>query len=212
MPSILASARVRHWIDTRLSRWLLAGNELFGVITSIGCGVCLFFRWHLAILAVILCVRSLILFTSRAGYLRWIKLITAEPPLQSSRLKLFFFTFFLSTATAGFLVAMLLSKPSISLVVIIDVITYLVACGVATSLRPLQLVGTNATPMHKIDRSPLSTMREIRNNIGLYHSFVAVVLSQSLFQGAYSHLITYLPITELSLASPALALSNSQHP
>lgn len=188
-PSILVSGILGNWIDKSISRWLLARNELLSIITSAVCGLALFYRWPLVILCCALALRSLLLFVARTGGIKWVKVITT-PEKQTLRIKCFYLSFFLSTAVAGILAASVLSSSGIMAVVIIDIATYLVSFLVDLSLEEI--------PQHEITSPPnvsvISTLREIFQTDQIRNHFIGVCLSQAVFQGAYSVLVSFLPL------------------
>jgi hypothetical protein len=202
LPSILVSAWIGDYIDRRLSRWLLACSDIFSIIISFLCGVCIALELPLALLCVLITLRSLLLFTARAGGIKWIKLIT-PPELQSSRIKFFFLSFFLSTATAGILAALALKQPSIRIVVLVDIGTYILGICVILALHELpdtgNPIGTNGTKF-----STLTSLREILKQSDLAPYFISVCLSQAIFQGAYSVFVSYLPINRFQLGVQGL--------
>jgi len=193
-PSILVSSRLGHWVDTRLSRFLLARNELISIFSTVLCGVIIANKLPLVFLCIVLAMRSLLIFVTRAAAAKWIKLIT-PPELQTGRIKLFYLSFFLSTALAGVLLGFTISKYSIWKIVAIDSFSYVVSAILILTLVKLpksQYVdGNTGAVLHPHIFETLSTifkMPLVRN------SFLVVCFSQSLFQGAYSVLVSYLPI------------------
>jgi hypothetical protein len=198
LPSIFFSAQLGDWIDRKLSKWLLARNELISIVTSVLCGACIAFKLPLLVLAATVAARFLLLFIARTGGSKWIKLISPAE-LQSTRIKLFFLSFFLSTAVAGVLAGIVLSHPSVVTVIAIDVATYLLSFTVILSLRQLPEHLRNPDTATPITRGLIATIVEIQRIPGVGAHFVAVCLSQALFQGAYSVLVSYLPIAKLHM-------------
>lgn len=197
LPSIFVGAWIGDWIDRNLSRWVLACNELVSIIVSISCGLCISLKAPLPVLCMLIALRSLLLFTARTGGIKWIKLITS-PALQASRVKFFFLSFFLSTATAGIMAALALRTPSILVVVLVDVGTYLLSFGAILLLRELESnAGTRAIVEKKV--GTIATIKDILGQTELAPCFIAVCISQAVFQGAYSVLVSYLPINLFQL-------------
>lgn len=198
MPSVFFSATLGNWIDQRLSRWLLARNELLSIATSILCGVCIALKLPLAVLCALVAIRSLLLFVARTAGTKWVKIIS-PPEQQSSRIKLFFLSFFLSTAIAGILASAILSRSTIFAVVAVDVVTYLTSLAIIAFLKSPSLPPVSSFPTNGILSNVLHATREICANQNLRTPFLNVCLSQALFQGAYSVLVSYLPISKLGL-------------
>jgi hypothetical protein len=197
LPSVFFSSRLGGWIDRRLSKWLLARNELLSILTSVLCGLCLAYKAPLLILGAIIGARSLLLFVARTGGSKWTKLIS-PPELQANRIKFFFLSFFLSTAVAGVLAGAVLSHPSVFTVIAIDVATYLISFSILLTLREIP-AGSGQQSTTGGEVRLLGTLREIWSLPPIRAAFVAVCLSQALFQGAYSVLVSYLPMGKLHM-------------
>jgi hypothetical protein len=197
LPSIIVAARIGDWIDRCLSRWLLVRNELLSIIISSLCGICIAFEVPIVILCTLIALRSLLLFTTRTASIKWIKLITPSA-LQSLRVKVFYFGFFLSTATAGILAAKALKQPSVLIVVLIDIGTYIFSISIFMALRELSST-EKTTDIAMASFSTLTSLREILKLPTLSPHFTSVCLSQSIFQGAYSVLVYSLPINRFQL-------------
>jgi hypothetical protein len=191
LPAILIGGRVGNWIDRYLSRWLLVRNELVSIVTSFLCGVCIMFEVPLVILCMLLALRSVFLFTARTAGIKWIKLITPSE-LQAMRVRLFYLSFFLATSAAGILAATALAHPSVVIVILIDVGTYVLSTSVLLTLRQLPPV-ENAAPASVESFNTITSVREILSWPALSPYFISVCLSQSVFQGAYTILVSYLP-------------------
>lgn len=191
LPSVFFSAQLGNWIDLKLSRWLLARNELISIVASGLCGVCIAFQAPLVCLCVVIGLRSLLLFIARTGGSKWIKIIS-PPEFQAHRIRLFFLSFFLSTAVAGILAATVLVHGSIPLVVAVDIATYVLSFLMILLLRELPSHDTAISTPASINI--ISTVSEILRTQELRSNFLAVCLSQAVFQGAYTVLVSYLPI------------------
>ena len=192
LPSIFVGSGLGDWLDRRLSRRLLVWNEAVAILISLLCGICIGLKLPLAFLCALVSLRSILLSITRTGGLRWIKLIT-PPEDQAKRAKLFLLSFFLSTAVAGILVAQVLRQPSIRIVVVVDVVTYLLSICILLWLRSLPTsdsAGVRAYGTFNL----VTTIRAIVSQPVLAVDFYSVCFSQAIFQGAYSVLISYLPI------------------
>jgi hypothetical protein len=194
LPSIFFSAKLGNWIDGHLSRWLLARNELMSVGASALCGVCIATKAPLIFLCLVISARSLLLFIARTGGSKWIKVIS-PPEVQSGRIKLFFLSFFLSTAVAGIMAGTVLGQSSILWVVVIDIATYIASFCLILFLREL--------PRHAVPEATsvqvVQTVKEILRLPEIRQQFISVCASQAVFQGAYSVLVSYLPIRHFHL-------------
>lgn len=198
LPSILVGSVLGHWVDRNLSRALIARNELISIAASIACGACIYFRLPISVLCAILAVRSILMFIGRAAATKWLKIIT-PPATQTNRIKLFNLAFFLSTAVSGILAAVVLKTMSIGVIVIIDALTYILGIVLYLSLSPIRVesdgapLQTHTMPSLRETLSAIFAMPLVRT------SFLLVCFSQALFQGAYSALVSYLPIQVFSL-------------
>lgn len=198
LPSIVVSARLGHWVDSSISKWLIARNEALAIVTSALCGVCIYFKLPLAALCVVLAARSVLIFITRAAAGKWIKVIT-PPELQTDRIKLFFLSFFLSTTIAGILASVILSRGTIWYVVGLDIATYLIGIGIFLTLKPLSHTeaieeANDFKPPHLVE-----TLKYIFMMPNVRVLFLFVCFSQAIFQGAYSSLVSLLPIQYLGL-------------
>lgn len=200
LPAIFVAAQIGHWIDCKLSRWLLVRNDVLAIIISALCGICVAFALPLGLLCGLVAVRSLLLFATRSGVIKWIKLITPATS-QPARIKIFYLTFFISTAVAGVLVATVLKTPTILVIVLLDAGTYLLSIITFFTLRKLVIteigIGT-------LSVGTLRSLREIFRIRILSAQFAAVCFSQSIFQGAYSVLVYYLPLDRFQLGLQGL--------
>lgn len=199
LPSILVAPVLGGWIDRRVSRRLIAANELASMAATVLCAACVKFELPIIALCLVLASRSILLFIGRAAGTKWLKLITA-PALQTGRIKLFYLSFFLSTAIAGILASFILKRSSIEMVAAIDCLSYLLGIGLYLSLRetePDAQAGAAAPAAAAV--SLQETLRTIFAMPIVRVSFLAVCLSQGLFQGAYSALVSYLPIKVFGL-------------
>jgi len=192
LPSILVSTRLGHWVDTKISRWLLARNEFVSITSTVLCGLIVAYKLPLSLLCTVLGFRSLLMFISRAASTKWLKLIT-PPELQTSRNKLLYLSFFLSTALAGVLLGFVLARASIWKIVIIDVTSYVLSTIIILTLKELP---KQQTPQASglVHPHLLETLSTIFKMPLVKRSFLIVCFSQALFQGAYSALVSYLPI------------------
>lgn len=197
LPAVFLSARLGGWIDRRIGRSVLIGNDITASILSLVCGICIATQAPLAILGLALAARSILLFVSRSGYMKWIKAIS-PPEIQDVQIKLYFLTFFLSTAISGLMAGWVLRYGSIWNVVGIDLLTYFLSIGCLLFLRPIR-IASEVFPQPERSLGPVETMQQILSTKDLRESFLSVCLSQALFQGAYQVLVTYLPMTKLGL-------------
>lgn len=206
LPSILVSAQLGDWIDRNLSRLLMARNDVIATVLSVLCGACIHYKMPLVLLCVILGARSILTFTGRAASSKWIKLIT-PPELQEKRNKLFFLSFFLSTALAGVLAGVILASGSIVTVVLIDVLTYLLGISIILTLKAQpEGVGSPVTSVTQIRPKLIDTLRCILQMPNVRTSFLLVCFSQAIFQGAYSVLVSYLPIRHFGLGVGSIGM------
>jgi MFS family permease len=198
LPSILVGAKVGTWIDASLSKGLLIRNEIFCVFLSALCGVCIAYHLPLYVLCIVLSLRSILMLIGRSGSNKWIKLIS-PPETQRVRFKIYSFIFFLSTAISGILAGVVLAKGSIRLVVTIDIVTYFVGILIYLSLRPIALEPGLLDRSEAPPQEVLSILRSIHRIPTLRTLFLLVCFSQALFQGAYSTLVSFLPIRQFQL-------------
>ena len=196
LPSVFVSSSLGGWIDRKISRTFLIRNEALAIVVSILCGACVYYELPIGALCSVVALRSLLLFTSRAAMTKWVKVISPQE-LAASRIKLFFLSFFLSTVAAGILASLFLGKVSIWSIIAIDVATYGIGIATISLLQNLELdslapIGTNANGL-------IATVSEILSNPMLKASFIAVCFSQAIFQGAYSILVSYLPMQHFGI-------------
>lgn len=203
LPAIFMGASIGQRVDLHLSRWLLVRNDILAIVISALCGACIAFNLPQGLLCGLVALRSLLLFTTRSGGIKWIKLITPSAH-QSVRIKFFYLSFFLSTAVAGILAATALRQPSVLVIILIDVGTYLLSIVILLTLPDLiAILGGNGKAATV---STLNSLREIFSVPSLSSHFTAVCLSQSIFQGAYSVLVYYLPLNRFQLGFRGLGL------
>ena len=200
VPSVFVSHRLGNWIDENLSRRLLAQNELLSILVSAACGLAIYFKVPLPILCLIIAIRSLLLFIARTGGSKWIKEISPAE-LQGVRIKFFFLGFFLSTAVAGILAGTILTYSSILMVVAIDIATYFLSFLLILTLKDL---GQTPRPKPLSASNLVESVSQIMRNPLVRSHFLAVCLSQALFQGAYSVLVTFLPIGHFRLGAAGI--------
>jgi hypothetical protein len=203
LPAIFVGASIGQWVDLHLSRWLLVRNEILAIVISALCGTCIAFNLPLGLLCGLVALRSLLLFTTRSGGIKWIKLITPIAH-QSVRIKFFYLSFFLSTAVAGILAATALRQPSVLVIILIDVGTYLLS--IVTILTLPDLIAILPDTGKAATVGTLNSLREIFSVPSLSSHFTAVCLSQAIFQGAYSVLVYYLPLNRFQLGFRGLGL------
>ncbi len=191
LPSVLMSGTFGPWVDKRISRRFLIANEMVSIAASVACGLALWAKAPLFVLGFFIALRSLCLFTSRSGLTKWVKTIS-PPEVQKARIQLFFLTFFLSTGVSGILAAVVLSKLSILTIIAFDAATYLLSALLLSRLQELPKAASGPAavgfPITRVLADPL-----------LRPAAVSVAFSQALFQGAYSVLVTYLPVHQLGL-------------
>lgn len=197
LPAIFVGGWIGDWIDHHLSRWLLVRNEIFSIIISALCGVFTILEVPLVIICLLISLRSLLLFTARTACIKWIKLITPAS-VQSLRVKFFYLSFFLATTAAGVLVATALKQPSVLIIIIIDIGTYILsACILLTLRKPPSVERADTTAAGSFNT--LTSLREILRQPALSPYFISVCLSQAVFQGAYTILVSYLPGSRFQL-------------
>lgn len=200
LPSVLVSSQLGSWIDRSISRSFLIYIELLSIFTSALCGTIVAYKLPLFILCSALGIRSILTFTSRTAATKWLKCITPLK-LQSSRMKLLLLSFFLSTVIAGILAAIILQLSSINWVVLLDILTYSIGILFLLSLQKIPIsLRENFLNLSSIDSSLTKTIKKILQTPEIKTSFLFVCLSQAIFQGAYSSLISVLPILGFNLS------------
>lgn len=196
LPSVLIGPRVGKWVDENVSKWLIARNELVSIATTLLCGICIHFKLPIVCLCIVLGVRSILLFTSRAATTKWLKTITPQNA-QSERIKLFYLAFFLSTAVSGVLASQVLKNISIFSIVAIDSLSYVIGLLVFLSLKPVELENRRTVQnAKKLDETLAGALKGIFSIQALRRPFLFVLISQAIFQGAYSALVSYLPVKQ----------------
>ena len=199
LPSIFFSSSLGLLIDNYLNRSFLIKNELLSILLTLLCGLAIYYKLPLSILCLILSIRSILSFVCRSSSSKWIKCISS-PNEQALRFKLFSFAFFLSTAVSGILASVLLTQVSILYVIGIDALSYLLGIGVFASLIPLAQEKAVEVKSVAINAEIIpSTYFSIFQTKSLRMNFIFVCFSQALFQGAYSVLISYLPLSLFKL-------------
>lgn len=197
LPSAINSAKLGNFIDRKLSKELLIMNEVLSIFVTILCGIALYYQWSLVILCFFIALRAILTFVHKTGCLTWIKRIS-PPETQNSRVKLNSLGFFLSTAVAGIMVAYFLKEISIPLIISIDIATYVISILTILFLNQLSQISVP----EKIDRvSFFATINNIAQVQMIKRSFVFVVISQAIFQGAYTTLVSYLPISHFNIGT-----------
>ena len=198
LPSVLIGARLGHWVDNKISKILIARNELISVFSTIICATAIAYNFSIHVLCFILALRSILVFIGRASSSKWLKISTV-PILQAPRIKILNLTFFLSTALSGCLVSLVLENSSIWKIAIIDISTYFIAIIFYLSLNTF----SNEISKNKITEQTPETLFHVLGSIfsdpSLQFSFFFICVSQMLFQGAYSALISYIPINVYKL-------------
>lgn len=190
LPSVFVSSSLGAWIDRAISKKLLIGNEALAIFVSILCGACIYFELPISALCTLVAIRSLLLFTSRTAMTKWVKVISPDI-LAASRIKVFFLGFFLSTVAAGILASLFLGKVSIWSIIAVDVATYSIGILVISLLKEIEVAFALTDSR---GNNIAATIAEIVSNPVLKSSFIAVCFSQAIFQGAYSILVSYLPL------------------
>jgi hypothetical protein len=203
LPSAFVSSRLGHWIDKNVSRKLLAANEILSIAASVLCGLAIYLKAPLFALSIVIAARSILLFTARTVASKWIKVIS-PPELQALRIKFFFLSFFLSTAVAGILAGSVLERATMLTVVAIDVATYFVSLMLILSLKDLQHAQVTGSTSEAQAVRLRETIGEILSNPTIQNHFLAVCLSQAIFQGAYSALVSFLPIVIFKLGASGI--------
>lgn len=195
LPSVFFSSVLGSWIDSEISKPLIIGNEILAALASVLCGLSIA---HSTIaFCCALALRSLFLFSSRTISAKWLKSISADEQ-QGPRIKLSFLIFFLATAVSGLLASRVLELGSLWTIVAIDVVTYLLGAAIFLALKGLpesscQHVRPVVRPSLPVSLHAISAKSELRE------FFACVVLSQAIFQGAYSVLVNYLPIKHFTI-------------
>jgi len=198
LPAAFVSDRVGHWIDRHLGRFFLIRNELFSVGLTLLCGICVRLHSSVIFLGVALSIRSIFLFIGRSAIQKWIKHISPNE-IQASRFKLHSFNFFLSTLVSGLLATVLLSRVSMSAIIIIDAASFILGICVYALLQPLQIKTALSERLDSIEYSTRYGIGIILRSSKLRSLFFIVCVSQALFQGAYSVLVSVLPVDRLSM-------------
>lgn len=207
LPSAFFSNYLGQLIDRKFSKKFLYSVLLYSIIITIICGAIIKLdmgKLGLPILCLSLSVRCLISFMARSLLTKWLKL-ASEQALQAPRAKLFFLTFFLSTAFSGILASVVLIKMSIILIVMIEIILILVGAGLIKTLPIPRLISAStsatSTPKNSISKNKhyFKTIRHIVTNTKIMRCFLLVIISQSVFQGAYSVLVAALPVKHFNL-------------
>lgn len=193
LPSIFVSGRLGHWIDRHVSKMLLARNEILSITMTIFCGLCIKYELSIFLLCLGLGIRSIFVFIGRSAAIKWLKMSTT-PSVQTKRIKVFYLGFFLSTAIAGILATLILKQVSIFEIALIDSASYLVSFGIYLSLIPLkaeiQIEGETAGTTESLRK----IIERIFSIPVVKTSFLLVCITQAVFQGAYSALVSYLPL------------------
>lgn len=199
LPSILVSAKLGHWIDQRIGKLLLIRNELISILSTVICGLLVAYKAPIILLCLVLGFRSLLMFVGRAASTKWIKIIS-PPDVQTARIKLYSLSFFLSTALAGVLLGLTIGQASIWKIVLIDVATYLLSAGFMFSLKTLPATAIIENTSEAGQQPRLTdTLKSILQMPLVRSSFLIVCFSQSVFQGAYSALVSVLPIQQFNI-------------
>ncbi len=192
LPSIFFSAKLGSFADNTVSKKMLIRIELFSILATCLTGAALILSAPMWFLCITLSLRALIGMFGRSLVNKWIKIIS-PPEIQAKRFKLYSFSYFLSTAISGILAGLILGNSGIGLVVIIDIISFLLSAGIYFTLIDIQFHPKNEVK-DSISVTNLSTIKEIFAIPKIRNAFFFVVLSQALFQGAYSALVSFLPI------------------
>lgn len=197
LPSVFVSSRFGQLIDQHLSKKLLVCTETAGILTSILCGLLVGSGLQMLALGVVLSIRSMLLFSSRTSLQKWIRQISPVE-LLGSRVKLSFLAFFLSTAISGVMAGFVLAAGSIWSIVVIDVATYIIGISVLLFLNEDSIIIEKEKPQIILPKQQriLAVLSAIFSDDGLRKPFLIVCISQAVFQGAYSVLVTYLPVSQ----------------
>jgi hypothetical protein len=125
--------------------------------------------------------------------------LIVEEENQGKKFKLFYLTFFLSTILSGVLVGITLSYNSIFRLVFTEAL--LLGIG-GLILLTIPKPNPGKESQLQIVNQPLShTLREIITRPIVLQAFIMVAASQAVFQGAYTTLISYLPLSHFQLGS-----------
>lgn len=204
LPSVLAGPKLGQWVDQHVSKYLIARNELFSIGSTLLCGLFLHLNLPIYFLCAALALRSLLLFIGRSASTRWLKSIS-EPHEQSDRIKIYYLGFFLSTAVSGLLAAKALAAISIWAIVVIDCASYALALAFYLNLSPLS-VSRSSTDLVSVEvtKSVRETLGEIFASPTLRVSFLIVCMSQAIFQGAYSSMVSFLPVRSFGIGAEGI--------
>lgn len=198
LPAIFLSGKAGKQIDQKLSVKMLLFLELFSALTSVFCGFLLYYEQYL-LLIIPLCFRSYLTFATRAAMSKWLKVISPKEK-QGIRIKIFLLGFFLSTTVAGILAGIALKgdiHDGIFNVIIIDFVTYMISMLVIYSLYETKEIRDKirggTVNINRIEAGIINSLKEIFQNSILKKTFIAVVVSQAVFQGAYQAFISIIP-------------------
>ena len=197
LPSALGSSVIGRAIDRRLGRGLLIGADFLAAGASAACGILVQAKAPLLFVGLLLAFRSLLMFTTRAAGLKWVK-ETSPPAFLVKRNQLLGLTYLLSSAIAGGIAAGLLDRNQLPWIVGIDVATYFVSMSLCLGLRG-KIAPAPDSASSPADGGVLSTLQEILGNPALRRPFLLTMLSTALFQSAGMCLVTLLPISRFQL-------------
>jgi hypothetical protein len=195
LPPIFVGAAAGGYIDRHFSKWLLIKSELLSLAASAICGLIVYLKYPVALLALVLAMRSVLSFVSKSAYGRWIKLITT-PELQTLRFKFFSFAYFLAYAVSGLLSAVVLAHGNIITVTFIDCLTYLAGTIIVFMIPAYTgTEGASQTPTANPTRhSIMTTLFEFYRIPAVRGAFIIYCITSTLFQGSHQALISFLPI------------------
>jgi hypothetical protein len=197
LPSALVSKFSGKFIDRHISRQILIQTDICALIISVCCGHVIAQDSPKFTLIILLASRSILMFINRSAVTKWIK-VTAPGSEQTTRYQLMLLGFFLATAVSGVIAALALGAIGIFGVVLIDVVTYMCGISIMTSLCSVPISLDIST---RIEQYEISISQVLQENRTVWIASICVVASQSIFQGAYSVFVTYLPVKVFALGA-----------
>lgn len=201
LANYLPSAALTAWIGPLIDRYggrrrTLVALETTGAGFTVASVLAVVAGLSLPLLVLLLAARATTMAATRSGYVRWLKLISPRTQ-QAVRMKLFTLMVLCAQTVTGVVASLLLlaSPEFLNLwLVAINLALYLMAAIGVAALSPLPST-TVTSPLAGV-RSPQGTalmLRKIWAATPLRESFLMVVLSQAVFQGAGVGLVIMLP-------------------
>jgi len=197
LPSLFVSSYLGQLIDKKISKKLMIQIEFISLLISMLCGLVVLFELPIYCLAFCLILRSLLNFSSKTSFNKWLKMISPAP-LQKNRIKLHKLSFFLAVCFAGLLVSQYLSKDSILNIIYVDALTYFICILIICLFN--RASKNKEIENYSFQRASLwQTYQYIFSMPALKSSFIMVVLAQGILQGSYSVYLNYLPLQKFML-------------